>query len=162
MQIRYLGDMRYELICKDRNVLASSWEGKDSLLSHQGSPMRTKGMKGGDKTVKKRKVAFRMEEEESGRDKSQWKGEAAKNILSSSRYIKPHPCGKAINIIIMTFEWMWVVSWTPSCVFKWMSSISYHLCHLHVFTHESDNLFPLNTILSGLFYLFWLLLDLFC
>lgn len=33
--------------------------------------MRTKGMKGGDKTVKKRKVAFRMEEEESGRDKSQ-------------------------------------------------------------------------------------------
>ena len=71
MQIRYLGDMRYELICKNRNVLASSREGKDSLLSHQGSPMRTKGMKRGDKTVKKRKVAFRMEEEDSGRDKSQ-------------------------------------------------------------------------------------------
>ena len=65
-------------------------------LSHQGSSMRTKGMKWGDKTVKKRKVAFRMEGEDSGRDESQWKGEAAKNILSS-RCIKPHPCGKAIN-----------------------------------------------------------------
>lgn len=40
-------------------------------LSHQGSPMRTKGMKRGDKTVKKRKVAFRMEEEDSGRNESQ-------------------------------------------------------------------------------------------
>lgn len=39
-------------------------------LSHQGSPMRTKGMKR-DKTVKKRKVAFRMEEEDSGRNESQ-------------------------------------------------------------------------------------------
>ena len=47
--------------------------------------------------MKKRKVAFRMEEEDSRRDESQRKDEAAKNILSSSRFIEPHPCGKAIN-----------------------------------------------------------------
>lgn len=47
--------------------------------------------------MKKGKIAFRMKEEDRGREKTQWKGEAAKNIPSFSCCIKPHPCGKGTN-----------------------------------------------------------------